>query len=746
MHSDQAEQGTSAYLRLVFKQVPGVVWATDRELRLTYVLGRTQTIDEEVSAELVGRTVPDFVGSRDPSEPAVAHHLAALAGGRQSFDYVLHDHIFAVLIEPLRDEAGEIVGTVGAALDVTDRLQSREQLARSEARLAEAQRMARIGSFEWDIATDTVTWSDELRRIYGFANGESGGTLDAFLRRLHPGDRARVRLALFDASRHPGPFNCEHRLVRPEGETRVLQIAGDVAVDKTGVPVRVVASCWDITAQRQTTERLEQSLSLLRATLDSTADGILVVDRDGRVAAYNQRFLTLWRVPPALAERGHDREMLTHVSDQLEDPRAFLDGVRELYTTPEREALDVLHFRDGRTFERFSMPRIVEGEPVGRVWSFRDVTRREQLLRRTTFLADATRLLSTLDVNKAVSGVAQLCVPYLGESCAIDLIHDGAPRRIMVAGDPGEKARVPELHPAALSGHSVIYSVGTKSHMVVPLMCRNAVIGAITFVAPRTRQYTNVDLELSDALARRISLSIDNARLYQAAHDALKVRDEFLSIAAHELRGPLTSLHLAVQGLLHGALPPAAARTALDVIQREDRRLARFVDDLLDLGRIRTGQLHFHLEEVDLGTVLRDVVSRHAAEAAQSGSKVTVTSEGDLAGQWDRSRLEQVVTNLLSNAIKYGEGQPIEISATESAGHVTLKVSDRGIGIPSDMLDRIFDPYQRAVDVRHYGGLGLGLHIVKVIVEALGGRIRVDSRPAEGATFSVDLPKSRSVV
>jgi PAS domain S-box-containing protein len=603
------------YLRLIFRQMPGAVWATDRGLRFTHVQGRTTMLDPTESKRLIGMTLSELVGSHDPSEPAIAHHLAALAGVGQSFRYQRNDRWFEVLIEPLVDEAGAIVGCVGAAMDIT--------------------------------------------------------------------------------------------------------------------------------TQQETTQQLQRSLSLLEATLDATADGILVVDRHGQVGAYNRRFLTLWRVPRSLVGRGDDSALLAFVAEQVEDSNAFLQTLRDLGEAADRDAFDVLRFRDGRVFERYSMPQLVSDAVVGRVWSFRDVTEREGLLRRATFLADATRLLSSLDIKKALASVAQLAVPYLGKLCAVDLIHEGSPDRLAVAADGGDP-RVPELHPAAVGGHSIIYTAGSRSHMAIPLMCRDDVIGAMTFVAPSGRLYTRADLELPEELGRRMALSIDNARLYKAARKAISGRDEFLSIAAHEIRGPVASIHLAVQSLLRGSLPAASARTAMEVIQREDRRLSRFVNDLLDVGRIHTGQLHFELEEVDLGTIVREVVSRLSAELPQTHSAVTVRTEGNLTGEWDRFRVEQVVTNVVSNAIKYGDGKPIDITAARSVDRAVLRVADHGIGIEPTMLSKIFDPFQRLVEARHYGGLGLGLHIAKTIVEGLGGTITVDSRLGSGSTLTVDLPVTRS--
>jgi signal transduction histidine kinase len=147
---------------------------------------------------------------------------------------------------------------------------------------------------------------------------------------------------------------------------------------------------------------------------------------------------------------------------------------------------------------------------------------------------------------------------------------------------------------------------------------------------------------------------------------------------------------------------------------------------------------------VDIGTVIRNVVSRLAADSAQAGSPVSVKTDGDLVGHWDSVRLEQVITNLLSNAIKFGRGKPVELVAVSRNGRVRVRVTDHGIGIEPAMLLKIFDRFERAVEARHYGGLGLGLHIAKTIVEGLGGTLSAESQPGHGATFTLELPARSS--
>jgi signal transduction histidine kinase len=188
-------------------------------------------------------------------------------------------------------------------------------------------------------------------------------------------------------------------------------------------------------------------------------------------------------------------------------------------------------------------------------------------------------------------------------------------------------------------------------------------------------------------------------------------------------------------------LAPKATRM-LDIMIKEERRVARLIDDLFDLGRIRSGQLELDLTSFDLCELVREVSAQMEEEAAGAGSKLTVEVQGPVIGRWDRPRLNQVVTNLVANAVKYGQGRPVVIRAGADSERLSarLEVIDSGLGIPPELHGRIFEPFKRAVSTGQPDGLGLGLFIVRSIVEQLGGAVRVDSRPGAGATFVVDLP------
>ncbi len=741
----ELERDRQRELALIFRQVPGAVWSTDRDLVVTRAFGRVAAKLELNADAIVNKSIYDVLGARDPEDALVAAHREALTGARTSYRYEFRGRRFDIITEALRDDEQRLIGTVSAAIDVTTTFEAEERLAKSQALLADAQRVAHVGSWEWDIANDKLTWSDEMFAIYALAREQFVPTLEAFFEHVAPADLAATRKVVFDAVQRPGPFVYDHRAVRPDGSIRMLHTRGDVLVDRRGKPQRMLATCWDITDRWETNQRLERTASLLQASLEATVDGIVVVDVNGKtITAYNRRLLEMWSLPPRLVTDGDDGALRNYILDQVEDPDAFLKGVADLYAHPEKESFDVIRCRDGRVFERMSRPQRLGTEIVGRVWSFRDITERERLFRRAVFLSDAGRLLSSLDVEEALSSVAHLAVPYLGDNCAIDFLGEGVPRRLLALARGDTRSAVPELSPAVLAGRSSIYTSSAIGHMAVPLFVNGVVYGAMTFRAPPGRRYVASDLEVAEELGRRVSLALEKMQLLQHAREALHAREEFLAIAAHEIRGPVTSLHAAVQALLRKKLSEQGATRALELIEREDHRLARFVDELLDLGFTRAETATFEVERVNLARVVRDVIARNEDELARSGSALSLELDEHAVGMWNRERLEKVVATLFSNATKFGLGKPIEIAVAVRDGKAILSVLDHGIGIEPESMDRIFKPFERAVSVRNYGGLGLGLYIASSIVKGLGGTIHVESQPGVGSVFTVELELERS--
>jgi signal transduction histidine kinase len=222
---------------------------------------------------------------------------------------------------------------------------------------------------------------------------------------------------------------------------------------------------------------------------------------------------------------------------------------------------------------------------------------------------------------------------------------------------------------------------------------------------------------------------------------AIALRDSLISLASHELRTPLTSLQLRIQLLSRSARAPEPPRDRLarDVSGAEDqvRRMARLVDDLLDISRIMAGRLRLDIEDVELDRLVQEIVDR-CPEPQRDLVRIQRSGE-PIVGRWDRMRIDQIVSNLLSNALKYGENKPIEITLDRHDDRARIQVRDRGVGIAAADLSRIFERFERAA-AKHVGGFGLGLWIVRQVVDALGGSIGVESRLGAGSVFTVELP------
>jgi signal transduction histidine kinase len=422
---------------------------------------------------------------------------------------------------------------------------------------------------------------------------------------------------------------------------------------------------------------------------------------------------------------------------------------------------------------------------------------------RLQILLEASELLaSSIDYETTLANLPRILVPQLADACIIDLIapNDTIERIDVTLADPINAALVERLKRTAaadtaasadvlrileegralltpdLAGEGVaaaahgaahlevLRALAPRSSMVVPMRARGRPIGLLwLYTMESDRRYGPADLALVVDLCRRAALAIENARLYAEAQSAIRSRDVFLTVASHELRTPLTALQIQVHSVRRLAAraagapgpppgePGGPARSAerqsleriaakIEVAARQVARLTRLVDDLLDVSQIGAGRLRLRVEQVDLGVLVREILSRLEGQLAQSRCGLSLSADEAVVGMWDRSRIEQVIVNLLSNAMKYGAGKPIEIELSGTAASARLRVRDHGIGIAAEDQARIFERFERAVSARQYAGLGMGLWIVRKIVAAHGGSIRVDSRPGAGATFTIELP------
>jgi signal transduction histidine kinase len=258
-----------------------------------------------------------------------------------------------------------------------------------------------------------------------------------------------------------------------------------------------------------------------------------------------------------------------------------------------------------------------------------------------------------------------------------------------------------------------------------------------------TRAFTPERLRLLLTLSSQIATSLQNSLLFEKLNQAIRLRDEFMSVASHELNTPIASLRLVSQSFERMEGPPAAAEFSklVNIISRQTHRLAALVGDILDVGQIPAGNFTLRREPVELAALVRETVELARGEIERTRTRLVIRADEQLVGQWDRARIQKVIGNLLSNALKFAPGKDVEVTVGSAGpGWARLTVEDHGIGIAPERLPHIFGRFERAVSALHYGGLGLGLYIVRAVVEAHGGSVTVTSAPGEGAKFTVELP------
>lgn len=406
---------------------------------------------------------------------------------------------------------------------------------------------------------------------------------------------------------------------------------------------------------------------------------------------------------------------------------------------------------------------------------------RKRLETSLHLLAEVSALLaSTPDYEAWLAGIPSLAVPRLADLCLLDVLgEDGGPRRVAVsAADPdlavqaqqllhyplhrdrphlvwrvletGEAELVREVAPTFIDGiaqgarHLELLSrFEIRSHMAVPLRARGQIRGVVTFAATAFsgRQYGPDELSLAQELASRLSLALDNVRLYQQAKKAIRARDEALSMVTHDLRNPLAAITLGTSLILHGLRPQEQMlRTRLEGIENSAAVMDRLIQDLLDITRIEGGGLRLTMAVVEAGSLLETAAAHVELAAAERGIQIQVVPESLPPLRADPSRILQVLANLLANALRFTpDGGRVTLRAALRAGEAVFSVEDTGTGISAEDVPHLFDRFWQGRRVEREGA-GLGLAIVRGLVEAHGGQVGVESRPGVGTTFSFTLP------
>lgn len=411
-----------------------------------------------------------------------------------------------------------------------------------------------------------------------------------------------------------------------------------------------------------------------------------------------------------------------------------------------------------------------------------EIAERKQIEQNLRFLSEASKLLaSSLDYHTTLTHVTYLAVPHIADWCSVDMRTDEGIQQLAVAHVDPEKVQwakelnrknppdphartglpnvlrtgraefYPEISDALLVASArneehlaLARAIGFSSVMIVPLLIQNEAIGAITFVTAESgRHYTQADLSMAEELASRAALAIQNARLYSEAQKAIGIRDDFISIASHELRTPITSLKMYTQ-VLQKQLSKKGETSFNHSLSRMDAQLNKLtglISDLLNISKIELGRLEFQEEWFNL-----DEVVKEACEAIQQiATRHTIHIKGSIVQPvWgDKDRIGQVVTNLLTNAIKYSpQAQEVIVRLQAEPDNALVSVQDFGIGIDSEHLNKIFTRFYRVSDPEEktFPGLGIGLYLSYEIIKRHHGSVMVASEKGKGSVFSFSLP------
>ena len=574
-------------------------------------------------------------------------------------------------------------------------------------------------------------------------------------------------------------YNSEFTTTHADGRFVMLSVNAVPLNDANGQLEGVVTSFRDITARKRAEAQIRLQAQELQTLVENIPDIIIRFDRELRHLFVSPEIERVTGIPShaLIGKTNRDFAIPLHLREQWD---AALYDVFGSGTANTIEFSAIL----GKNVTHFQSRLVPETDPAGVVQSVlsvtRNITERKEAEYTLQFLAKASdALAASLDLDQTYNTVTTIAVPDFGDIVAIDLLQSDGTLRVHHVGciNQDDPAFITPIHhllnheyaqnvrlAVAQSGKSLLFngiSQGDEadflntvmqsvsdfdSAVIVPLVARGSSFGVLSLARTKDRApFSYRDQVLAEELASRVAVALDNAQLYRTAQDALRERDAFLSVASHEIRNPLTSLLGRVDLLLR-----RAQRTGMDernvsdirIIGEQGKRINTLLTDLLHVSRLDAADWHLNLNELDVVSLLQRVVAEVAPLSVMHEIKL-VLKRDQICMRGDSVRLEQVFRNLLNNAIKYSpNGGVIRVSIGANNEWATIDVQDQGLGIDPAVQAHIFDRFYRVDSkaTQHIGGSGIGLYVVKTLVNAHGGSISVNSTVGEGSTFTVKLP------
>lgn len=724
----------------------------DREGRILRFNPACEKLSQYSFAEVEGRCVWDFLLPPEDADSVREQAFRVLAENPQLLhgsytNYWVTRSGEKRLIEwintLLLDDQGKMECMVCTGVDVTEQRETEAALRRSEETYAQAEIIAHIGSWDWNIVTNSLRWSDEIFRIFGLTPQSFAATYPAFLEAIHPDDRQAVidavNASVADAS---VPYSIEHRVVRPDGQQRVVHERGKVYRDENGQPVRMIGTVHDITDRKEA----ETEFSTI---LQTTADGFwIVAPQDGRLLEVNQAYcdmsgytreeLLTMRIPDLEAVETPE-ETRRHLADVLEGRNVRFDTIHR--------------HKDGSTFHLDVSVKFIHTRGGVIVALLRDITARKQqeeelrlyrehleemVKERAQMLEEAQHIAHVGNWNWDVaSGV----ITWSDEIFRIFGYKPGAflptYERFLATVLPEDLERIKQSEADAFAkgeNHSIDHRI------VMP-------DGTIRWVHEEAVAHFDVEgkpVSLSGTvqdITQRKQIEEALVKAKELAERANKGKSEFLSRMSHELRTPMNAI-LGFAQVLETEPLTDEQQDFVKEIDQAGHHLLELINELLDLSRIEAGRFNMVIKSVSLPIVSEQAIQLVTPLLQQKGVALLNTCDADISVLADSTRLKQVLVNLLSNAAKYNrEGGSIRMECGQVGEMLRINISDTGIGIPTEKLPRLFMPFERlGAEFTAVDGTGIGLALCKHMVELMGGQIGVESQLGQGSTFWFELP------
>jgi PAS domain S-box-containing protein len=632
-----------------------------------------------------------------------------------------------VTASAFRGPDGELIGIVEDFKDISERKEVEGALLKSEKKYRDLVDNALVGVFKTNLKGDILYVNEALAKMLEFESPDEMISESVLARYKDLKDRE----FLLDTLKKYGRItDFEFEQLTRTGKTRHALLTATRDDDA------ISGMILDVTDRKHVEEELRRSLSLHQATTESTTDGLLVVDRDGKIVSFNRKFLDMWHIPDSIIVSREDDKALEFVLDQLKDPEGFIKKVKELYAQPEEESYDVLEFKDGRIFERYSQAQRIEGRTVGRVWSFRDITERK--LAEEALKAERQRLYSLLDGLPAF-------VCLVAQDYSIRFANRYFREQF---GDPGERPCYEVL--------------GRRQEPCKE--CQTFRVFETTspieweWTAPEAQTYQIYDYPFSDAdgspLVLELGIEItERKRLEAQLQQAQKM--EAIGTLAGGIAHDFNNVLMAIQGrasLLFlqtdNGHPHFEHLTGIEGMVQRGAELTKQL-----LGFARGGKYEVKV------TDLNKLVQKSCEMFGRTKKEITIHAK-HRKELWpveiDRGQIEQVLLNLYVNAWQampdgghlYVETGNVMLdeSYTKPFGvnpgnYVKISVTDTGTGMDKVTQQRIFDPFFTTKEMGR--GTGLGLASGYGIVSNHGGIINVYSEKGKGTTFCIYLPASR---